>query len=140
MKNGIIIAAVLFFVFSLIAPVFAQNFRRVTPPGSSDFQPGPLLLYPLGREVDLSGADSLEFKWERDAVDTSYFIFRLYKGYGMYESNLILKEEVTSSRISTRVKSDVFENGQVYTWSLVRVVFTGNKTDKSFSSFKVIKK
>ena len=140
MKKGIHIAAALFLALLLISPVFAQSFTRLDSTGFSDFQPGPLLVYPLGGEVNLSGLDSLEFKWQRDAANTSYFIFRLYKGYNMYESGLILKQQVGSSEISTRVKSGLFEDGQVYTWSLVQVFFTGSKSDKSFSSFKVVKK
>ena len=140
MKKMTKIAAALFLALSLVSPVFAQSFTRADPAGLSDFLPGPLLVYPLGGEVNLSGLDSLEFKWQRDADDTSYFLFRVYKGYNMYEAALIVKQKVTSSYISNSVKSSLFEDGQVYTWSLVRVIFTGNKSDKSSSSFKVIKK
>ena len=34
----------------------------------------------------------------------------------------------------------LLKDGKVYTWSLVRVSYAGYKSDKSFNSFKVIKK
>ncbi|MFH1398355.1 MAG: hypothetical protein ABIH27_07400 [Candidatus Omnitrophota bacterium] len=41
---------------------------------------------------------------------------------------------------SINIKSELFEDSQVYTWSLIRVSFSGQKSDKSTSSFEVIKK
>jgi len=37
------------------------------------------------------------------------------------------------------IKSDLFKDGQVYTWSLIRIATTGYKSDRSFNSFKVVK-
>jgi hypothetical protein len=140
MKYGMKIAAALFFVLLSISPASAQGLSRSGPMGFSDFQPGPQLIYPLGDELDLSGKGFLEFKWRRDTVYASRYIFKLYKGHSMYESALILKQEVSARQISCQVRSDLLEEGEVYTWSLTMVFFSGNKSDKSFSSFKIIKK
>ena len=57
----------------------------------------------------------------------------------MYAANLIYKENLPAGASSIKVKADLFEVGQVYTWSLAQVSFAGYKSDKSFNSFKVIK-
>ncbi|MDD5431588.1 MAG: hypothetical protein PHO70_01160 [Candidatus Omnitrophica bacterium] len=103
--------------------------------------PQPRLVAPYPEKVDLSGKDYLEFKW---IIIDSYTIrnceFRLYKGYEMYEKNLILKQNIDSDTSSFKVESKVFEEGEVYTWSLKAVSYGGQKSDKSFDSFTVIKK
>ena len=67
------------------------------------------------------------------------FILKIYKGYKMYVANLIYKEDLSAEVSSLKVKSDLFEDGQVYTWSLIQVSYSGYKSDRSFNSFKVIK-
>lgn len=139
MKSSIKVVLAVCLVLSAAFPVYAQTISRLGATSFSDFRPGPLLVYPMGGQVDLSGQSALVFKWQRDAADTLHYIFKLYKGYNMYESGLILKEEIGSSGISFTVKADVFEDGQVYTWSLVQVNITGSKSDKSYSSFTIKK-
>lgn len=103
--------------------------------------PGPRLLYPVTDNIDLKGEAYLEFKWERsNFVDTRSYDFRLYKGYNTTQPNLILKRSVSATEYPIKVESSTFEINQVYTWVLVQVSFGGNKSDKSFSSFKIIKK
>jgi len=103
--------------------------------------PGPRLLYPVTDHIDLTGQDYLEFKWERsDFVNTRSYDFRLYKGYNTVQSTLILKKNVSSTEYPVKIEASTFEINQVYTWVLIRVAFNGNKSDKSFSSFKIIKK
>ncbi len=102
--------------------------------------PAPWLLEPAGDSVDLKGKDFLEFKWKPDlSVNTDYYDFRLYKGYEMLASTLILKQRVSANEFSFKVAATTFENGQVYTWSVRSVILSGEKSDKSFSSFKVSK-
>jgi len=67
------------------------------------------------------------------------FIFKIYKGYKMYLANLIYKEDLPPDASSVKIKSDLFEDGQVYTWSLIQISYSGYKSDRSFNSFKVIK-
>lgn len=135
MKRQITIAILAIFILSLILPAFASQLKE-----PFRFPPAPRLVYPISDEVVLSGKDFLEFKWLiRDFIDIDHYEFRLYKGYDMYASNLALKEQLPSDASSTKVKSEFFEENQVYTWSLRQVLNGGEKSDRSFQSFKVIK-
>jgi len=109
-------------------------------PGRGDNIPAPRLLYPIYDTVVLKGNTPLEFRWLNDYVWTGHFIFKLYKGYNMYASGLILKQDVSPEESGIKIDSGLFSDGQVYTWSLVTVGFDGQKSDKSFNSFKVIRK
>ena len=100
----------------------------------------PRLLYPIYDTVTLTGSAPLEFRWINDFTLTDHFIFKLYKGYNMYESTLIKKQNIPSGDSSVKIESDLFEDGKVYTWSIIRVATGGEKSDKSFNSFKVIRK
>lgn len=86
--------------------------------------PPPMLLEPISEVVDLSGKDTLEFRWSphegRRAQRRSYD-FRLYKGYNMIESTLILKRSVPPGKHRIYLDSGLFESGQIYTWSLRQV-------------------
>lgn len=120
---------------SLIWPVFARDRIKFF-----DSLPGPRLIYPASDKVILGGEDFLEFKWiTRDLFDADYYDFRLYKGYDMLAGNLIFKERIPASDSTIQIKSSLFENGQVYTLSLRVVVTGGQKSDRSFVSFKIIK-
>ena len=101
--------------------------------------PEPRLRCPIHETVVLTGKDSLEFKWWIDVVGLRKFILKIYKGYNMYVANLIHKEDLSPDISSVMIKSDLFEDGQVYTWSLIQISYAGFKSDRSFNSFKVIK-
>jgi len=100
----------------------------------------PRLRYPINETVILAGDSPLEFSWWNDLMNTRGFILKVYKGYNMYGANLILKEELSQGASSYIGQRDLFKDGQVYTWSLVRVSNDGFKSDRSFNSFKIIKK
>ena len=103
--------------------------------------PGPELFSPITDDIDLKGEPYLEFKWRRsDFVYTRNYDFRLYKGYQTIASNLILKRIISTDEYPFKVESLVFDPDQVYTWVLCQITLNGRKSDKSFSSFKVIKK
>lgn len=105
------------------------------------FFPGPKLLSPTTEDVDLSGKDQLEFRWERtNLVVTQYFDFRLYKGYDTVEGTRILQQDFSTDNYPITIPSSSFETGQVYTWVLRQVFLNGDKSDKSWSSFKIIGK
>ena len=109
--------------------------------GLSQSFPGPDLFYPIADNIDLKGGPYLEFKWRRsDFVYTRSYDFRLYKGYQTIATNLILKRAITTDEYPFKVESLVFDPGQVYTWVLRQITLNGEKSDKSFSSFKIIKK
>lgn len=142
MNNNLKAALVSVFIFMLIPSGYARG--RGWGFGSNalfDSQPGPWLLSPTSEKVDLSGKEFLEFKWlQRVLFGIDHYDFRLYKGYNMYGRDLIFKQNVPYTGSSIKVKAALFENNQVYTWSVVRVGDNGSKSEKSFYSFKVAKK
>jgi hypothetical protein len=102
--------------------------------------PAPRLLNPILEKVVLSGKVNLDFEWEiSNIVAIDHCEFKLYKGYDMYAANLILKEKIPSPQAAIKISSGLFENNQVYTWSVKQVNLAGQKSDPSFCSFKVIK-
>ena len=124
------------FAFFAALPLFAGDLG-MTRSGFSGTPP-PRLLYPITDKVDLSGKDSLEFRWWNN-FGIDHYEFRLFKGYNMYAPDQLDKKILPSKISSIAVKADVFEDGQVYSWSLIAVSYGGQKSDKSFSSFRVIK-
>ena len=131
------------FLLSITVTTFSQSTFAVRG-RSMDFVPRPRLLSPSTEEVDLSGKEKLEFKWSphervRAGSGSRYFDFRLYKGYQMVEANLLLKERVPGNKHTISLDAGLFEDGQVYTWSLRRVYKGIGKSDRSINTFKIIK-
>jgi len=122
-------------VISLAGPVSVN-----LDSGLQNSPPAPRLRYPINDTVILLVNQPLEFSWWNDFTQTRGYIFKLYKGYNLFAANLIFKEELPSEAFSIKIKPELFNAGQVYTWSLVRISFSGPKSDKSFNSFKVIRK
>lgn len=122
-------------VISLAGPL-SVNFDN----GLQNSPPAPRLRYPINDTVILFLNQPLEFSWWNDFTQTRGYIFKLYKDYNMLAANLIFKEELPPEASSIKIKPELFNDGQVYTWSLVRISFSGSKSDKSFNSFKVIRK
>jgi len=108
--------------------------------GPPDYPPEPRLSYPTAEAVILSGQEFLEFKWWDDFSPVRAYEFRLYKGYNMYADDLLMKQELPPNTSSFKVKSEIFEDGKTYTWSLIQIGLGGSKSDASFNSFRVIKK
>jgi hypothetical protein len=103
--------------------------------------PGPVLLYPVTDRVDLTGKESVVFKWEKiDAIRIREYDFRLYKGYATTAGSLMIKKKVPVDEYPIAIASKEFDLNQVYTWVLTEIFDNGIKSDKSFSSFKIIKK
>ncbi|MFA5093312.1 MAG: hypothetical protein WC543_05160 [Candidatus Omnitrophota bacterium] len=127
-------------VISSVLPIQAGPVSFSLEAGGYNDVPQPRLRYPIYDSVILNKDQPLEFQWWNDVTQTSGFIFKIYKGYNMYAANLIQKNELPADTASIKIDSSVFVDGQVYTWSLIRVSFSGYKSDKSFNSFKVIKK
>jgi hypothetical protein len=100
----------------------------------------PRLRYPINEIAVLPPGEPLEFSWWNNLTDTRKFILKIYKGYNMYADNLIVKEELSQSASTYNANSGLFNDGQVYTWSLIRVTGAGYKSDRSFNSFKVVRK
>ena len=140
MKNIRIAAITAIFVLSLGLAGFAGTISFTLDDGGYNSVPEPRLRYPINDTVTLTGNEPLEFKWWNSYVGVRGFIFKLYKGYNMYAGGLIHKEELPAGAYSVKLKPELFEEGQVYTWSLVQVSSAGYKSDSSFNSFKVIKR
>lgn len=141
MKRFII--SVVMVLASALAPLaFANGFLDRDIGRLFDYPPAPRLIYPISDKVNLSGKESLEFKWDvyGGYINTAYFDFRLYKGYNTVAANLILKKRVDYNAYSIKVSSDLFEDNQVYTWTLRQILNSGEKSDPSYNSFLIIKK
>src|SRR5512135_627842 len=132
-------AITLFGFFCFLSMVWAREEGMLG--GGFTRMPAPArLISPLSDKVDLSGKDVLEFKWwdGPDAIDHTEF--RLFKGYQMRAGDLIEKRTLTARITSVKIKAKIFQDGEAYSWSVIRVAFGGEKSDKSVSSFKVTKK
>jgi hypothetical protein len=136
MKKTLIVLLV---ILGMAGPVFAQRFHHYF---LSNYEPMPRLISPVGETVDLTGKNTLEFVWspfEGSIAYRHYFDFRLYKGYQTYESTLIFKEQVPRNKYGIVLDAGIFEDGQIYTWTL-RGDYVSGKSQRAYNSFKVIKK
>jgi len=125
----------LLFVLIMAPPVLSRGLDPFRTPAP------PQIVSPSSDQVDLTGKDSLEFKWIIiDSARVDYCELKLYKGYETLQSTLILKQQISADTSSFQLKSSTFEDGQVYTWSLKEVSRSGQKSDRVVNSFKVIKK
>ena len=125
----LIAAAIL---LSLALPVFAQSFKR-------DFDiPAPMLLYPT-EKADITGKDVLKFKWDSVNMDIDHLEFKIFKG-DIGSANVVFSQNLSGFTSYLELKSDLFENGQVYTWQVRAVSNEGYRSDWAFDSFTVTKK
>lgn len=141
MRKHIAIVAALSLMM-IVQPMFARGGLRARELARDTFVPQPRLISPSTQDVDLTGKATLTFEWsphEGDPLQRDYYDFRLYKGYEMVEGTLIFKNRVPANNSSIVLSSTMFQNGQLYTWSL-KQVYTGSvKSLRSYSSFKVKK-
>jgi hypothetical protein len=135
-KTAVIIA----FILSLGAAACASDAAIIRAVDPLYDQSGPQLLYPITDKIVLAGKYFLEFRWLDTMRRVDHFVFKIYKGYNMYAKDLMYKQDVASNASTIKIKAELFERNQVYTWSLMRVSLGGQKSDKSASSFKVIGK
>lgn len=102
--------------------------------------PAPRLQRPSGEVVDLTGKPFLSFEWttEGDPVLRDHYDFRIYRGYKTLASTLLVSEKTKAYKID--VKSDLFKNGERYTWAVRQIYNNGGKSRRNFESFQVVKK
>jgi hypothetical protein len=126
------LAAVIVGIFVLTAMMGASDWP--------DLAPEPQLLEPRGEIVDLTGKDSLEFKWTfvGRMWQRQYYDFRLYKGRQRMEGTQIIVKQVPKNQYSISIDAGVFEDGQVYSWG-VKQVYMDRKSEEAYSSFEVKK-
>ncbi len=135
------LVAVLFIWFAVVSLIPAHAFVCRVGMGV-DFVPQPRILFPDTDSVDLSGKKSLEFAWsphEGDRFMRKYYDFRLYKGYEMVQSGLMMKKRVAAGTYGLGIDARVFDNGGIYTWSVRQVCRSGGKSHRSYNSFTVTK-
>jgi hypothetical protein len=137
-KRALVLVAIIF-IFILTAST-SEAFRNCRM--SLGYVPNPRIITPSSDKVQLSGKKEMQFKWsphEGDRFQRKYYDFRLYKGYDMLESTLIFKDRVPAGEHELQVKTDLFKNGEVYTWSLRQVYRGSSKSQRSVWSFRVFK-
>ena len=139
-KKQLLVIGIVSAILLIVSPVFASGGRYNYSVTSYNILPEPRLLYPINDKVILTGKDPLEFRWMNNFMGIDHFIIKIYKGYNMYESFLVYKQKLPMDTSSIKIKSDFFVDGQVYTWSLIQVSLTGQKSDQSFNSFRINKR
>lgn len=98
----------------------------------------PYLYAPCTDNIRLAGKDQLEFRWRPNfPSQTRYYKFKLYKGIGTIESNLILQEKLDEPVRFFSLPAEKFSSGNSYSWSLTQVSFTGQKSEVASCSFEV---
>lgn len=124
---------------SFLPACFAGEYGVRLDTGPYNDPPAPRLRYPINETAVIAGDEPLEFRWWDTQNGIRAYTIKIYKGYNMYASGLIYKKELPSYASSLKVSQDLFEDGQVYTWSLLCVSLAGFRSERSFNSFKVIK-
>jgi len=102
----------------------------------------PRLIYPNDKDIDLSGKKSLRFQWglaTTPLVALDYIEFCLYKGEKIKEKNLVFEKRMMNNEYSIEIDSDLFENGEFYTWGIRQFFLRGKKNNESFALFRVYK-
>lgn len=138
MKNKVEILVTIAFVLLFVMPILARDFSSNSArPFDKPLEPH--LVYPVNDVVSVT-QDDLVFKWWHASIGIDRFEFNLYKDSDMVNDNLIFKQVLPFNISSLSLSANMFENNQVYTWSLRQVANNGVKSDKSFITFRVIKK
>lgn len=102
---------------------------------------GPRLMSPTTEDIDLSGKDNLEFRWQRPGPQfLNYLEFKVYKGYQTIDTTLLVKNNYPGNQYPIYVPSSTFEAGQVYSWTMRYVLSTGQKSRRTSATFTVVKK
>ena len=142
MKARIKLILLIYPIFFMILFVFTSYAdTRIKVGINADFIPGLTLVSPTTDDISLTGKDYLEFKWERSGIPaTDHYDFRIYKGHDTTEANLIFKKDFPINTYPIQVGASLFSENQVYTWMLMQVFYNGRKSDRSYSSFKIISK
>ena len=126
----------------IVASPASARFQAEHLGGSVRGVPTPTVIEPdpVNGEVNLAGKEWLRFEWtpEGDSTRRRYYDFRVYKGLEMNDASMIFKDKITTFRVE--LTTDLFQDGQVYMWT-VRQVYDGHgKSLKNWSSFRAVKK
>lgn len=116
--------------------VVAEN-SALCRSNTSEVTSSPRLAYPIGPEAAITG-NYLEFKWWHAGPGVRSYEFSLYKGGGP-SGDVIVQRTLPFDASSIQVEAKLFEDDQAYTWTLRQVSDDGQKSDKSFNTFRVNK-
>jgi hypothetical protein len=140
-KKGLIEMKAKYLLIALCTAIFVLCVEKASEGAycSGGRVPQPQLVSPISEIVDLTGKETLEFKWIKYVSGTraAYYDFRLYKGYVMNEGTLIFKKRLSGDESKISLDSKMFDKDKVYTWSLRMQILGSGKSDKSHYSFKV---
>jgi len=137
MKRIAVVFAVLFLNLFLSVQSSQADARGLDPFGGF---PGPQLVSPIADNIVLPAGSGVKFKWLCGRPRIDHYEFRLYKGYAMTADTLIMKNDVKPGDCEFELPAASFDVGQAYSWSLQIVLLNGDKSDKSYNTFKIIKK
>lgn len=143
MRPYIQLVVCLLIIISVPSHALARRLPAMGRKGSAEHVPAPELKAPTGEEVVLTSKKALEFVWSHHlgrTYDIRHYDFRLYKGYKMVQSALVFEKKVAPNLYKIELNSDLFEDGQVYTWSLRQLYLGGERSRRSYHSFKIIRK
>ncbi len=110
--------------------------------GISDAVPGPRLLFPRTEEVSIPSGGDVLFKWsphESVSFEKSICELRIYRGCYKLLSARIYMAEYDGREYSALIPSDLFEDGETYTWALRKDYAGRGRTLWSLQTFKAIK-
>lgn len=110
--------------------------------GINDAVPGPRLLFPRTDEVSIPSSGDVVFKWDPHEVvsfESSICEIRVYTGNYKLAAALIYKAECDGRKHTILIPSDLFKDGETYTWALRKNYISKGRTLWSLQTFKVIK-
>lgn len=130
----------LIIVLLFTSPVLSSELEKLHSL-QNDEVPQVRLISPISENVDVTGKDTLEFKWSpHEGVSgyREYYDFRLYKGYNMVETALVIKIRLSGDAYQFNVNADKFEKGRAYTWSVIQGYSGLKKSKEAFATFKIV--
>ncbi|NQU73426.1 MAG: hypothetical protein HQ547_01770 [Candidatus Omnitrophica bacterium] len=133
--------SLLIVILLLATPVFAQDTEQID--WLTNYTPPPTLLNPISGEVVAAKGDVIRFRWssrEGSYGSRENYDFRLYKGYSMSESALMLEKRLPAEAYQFNVNTDRFEHDQMYTWAVRQTYSRIGPSEWQYTSFRVIKK
>ncbi|MCK9614086.1 MAG: hypothetical protein M0R48_01125 [Candidatus Omnitrophica bacterium] len=130
-------SAVVIFISFFVMLVVTENIALCRS-NTSEMTSEPRMVYPTGYQVTITG-DYLEFKWWRAGAEVRSYEFSLYKGGGPF-GDIIVQKTLPFNASSIQVEAKLFDDNQTYTWTLRQVSNDGQKSYKSFNTFKVSKR
>ncbi len=110
--------------------------------GDNEYVPHVRLLSPITETIDMTGQDSITFKWALPRTGKrgrKQIQIRIFKSRELYADNIIFNEDLPRSAQEFTMSTDIFEDGKTYVWSVRQKDRRGNWSGHSPQSFLVIK-